>query len=202
MSLCVQLLESVAETLQSWADKLEDTLKKNADVPQPLTFKNKHITKYTCCTENPAETVAWLVKYLELPEIEVPDDGLKSVGTRWIRLPSKQELHFVSPWGNSSEIWRQHNDEVSRLDKECTVWTPWMINHPAYTVKDVTPLVKRLVEDKQPFFGPVMREDGVYQIYIRVPHSFYMEVDSAKYDPEVGGKPVTTWATETARSFI
>ena len=95
----------------------------------------------------------------------------------------------------------QHNNiQVVRLDQHCTIWTPWMTNHTAYTVEDLTPIVTKLYGDNQPFFGPVLREDGVYQVYIRVPYAFYLEIDSASYNPKLGKKPVTSWAIETQRA--
>eukprot|EP00510_Aplanochytrium_minuta_P001945 CAMPEP_0184018554 /NCGR_PEP_ID=MMETSP0954-20121128/8215_1 /TAXON_ID=627963 /ORGANISM="Aplanochytrium sp, Strain PBS07" /LENGTH=98 /DNA_ID=CAMNT_0026300031 /DNA_START=651 /DNA_END=947 /DNA_ORIENTATION=- len=88
-------------------------------------------------------------------------------------------------------------DQMVESDKHCTVWTPWMINHSAFAIDDMSQLVKRLKEDDQPFFGPVRREDGVYQIYVRIPYAFYFEIDSGKYDVKVGGKETTTWVAET-----
>ena len=64
-------------------------------------------------------------------------------------------------------------------------------------VEDLTPIVKRMLDDNVPFFGPVLRGDGVYQIYVKVPTFTYLEIDSANYDESL--KAPTTWKEQRAR---
>eukprot|EP00041_Stephanoeca_diplocostata_P007827 m.112888 g.112888 ORF g.112888 m.112888 type:complete len:201 (-) comp17049_c0_seq3:560-1162(-) len=161
-------------------------------------FGHHNITKITVTTAKPAESLAYLIKYAEFEEVYCPDPGLRDdVGVRWSRLPSGQEIHFVPPWGNGVDTWHRHAKEMSDHDKDCTEWTPWLINHPAWTVADLSPIVKKLLADGMPFFGPVLRGDNVYQLYMKVPHCTYMEIDSAKYDESL--KAPTTWKKQAAR---
>jgi hypothetical protein len=135
---------------------------------------------------------------LELEEVYCPDEGLREkIGVRWGRLPGGQEIHFVPSWGNGCAEWKKQAEEMSAMDKDCTEWTPWMNNHPAWTAPDLTPIVKRMLEDKVPFFGPVKRGDGVYQVYVKVPTFTYLEVDSSSYDESL--KAPTTWAEQRGR---
>ena len=66
--------------------------------------------------------------------------------------------------------------------------------HCAWSVADLTPIVAALELDSKPFFGPVRRADGVFQLYVELPYHHYLEIDSLTFNGTVGTPSAQTWA--------
>ena len=66
--------------------------------------------------------------------------------------------------------------------------------HCAWSVSDLTPIVAALEIDAKPFFGPVKRADGVFQLYVELPYHHYLEIDSLTFDGTVGTPSARAWA--------
>jgi hypothetical protein len=66
--------------------------------------------------------------------------------------------------------------------------------HCAWSVSDLTPIVAALEIDSKPFFGPVQRADGVFQLYVELPYHHYLEIDSLTFNGTVGTPSARTWA--------
>ena len=64
--------------------------------------------------------------------------------------------------------------------------------HPP--VADLTPVVAALEIDSKPFFGPVRRADGVFQLYVELPYHHYLEIDSLTFHGTVGTPSARAWA--------
>uniref|UniRef100_A0A7S2CAY1 Uncharacterized protein n=1 Tax=Haptolina brevifila TaxID=156173 RepID=A0A7S2CAY1_9EUKA len=82
---------------------------------------------------------------------------------------------------------------VDQLDGDMQVWTIYMNTHCAWCVDDLTPTVRSLQQAGVPFFGPTMRADGVYQLYLELPAHHYVEVDSVVYNESAAGRPARPW---------
>ena len=63
-----------------------------------------------------------------------------------------------------------------------------------WTVDDLTPVVAALEIDSKPFFGPVKRADGVFQLYVELPYHHYLEIDSLTFHGTVGTPSARAWA--------
>ena len=81
-------------------------------------------------------------------------------------------------------------------------WTVFCNTHCAWSVSDLTPVVAALELDSKPFFGPVKRADGVFQLYLELPYLHYLEVDSKRYDARVTGRPAKPWAEAVRESSV
>ena len=46
----------------------------------------------------------------------------------------------------------------------------------------------------KPFFGPVRRADGVFQLYVELPYHHYLEIDSLTFHGTVGTPSARAWA--------
>ena len=66
--------------------------------------------------------------------------------------------------------------------------------HCAWSVDDLTPVVAALEVDSKPFFGPVKRADGVFQLYVELPYHHYLEIDSLTFKGTVGTPSARAWA--------
>ena len=66
--------------------------------------------------------------------------------------------------------------------------------HCAWSVSDLTPIVAALEIDSKPFFGPVQRADGVFQLYVELPYHHYLEIDSLTFKGTVGTPAAQAWA--------
>ena len=66
--------------------------------------------------------------------------------------------------------------------------------HCAWCVDDLTPVVAALEVDSKPFFGPVKRADGVFQLYVELPYHHYLEIDSLTFHGTVGTPSARAWA--------
>ena len=75
----------------------------------------------------------------------------------------------------------------ARPQRAFVVAVPW-------SVDDLTPIVAALEIDSKPFFGPVRRADGVFQLYVELPYHHYLEIDSLTFDGTVGTPSARAWA--------
>ena len=180
------------------------------------------IHKSTFAVRDPEESAAFCVRYLDATRLRVPDPDLEARGIQWVRLPQGEderypasEFHFV-PWSNDYDTGKRggvdlngdgivSEDEmvdinqqfiaslVDGADQDMAVWSVYANTHVAWCVAELTSVVRRLLEDGVPFFGPTRRADGVYQLYVELPYLHYLEVDSLVYDGEVAGKPAVGW---------
>jgi hypothetical protein len=66
--------------------------------------------------------------------------------------------------------------------------------HCAWCVADLTKIVAALEIDSKPFFGPVKRADGVFQLYVELPYHHYLEIDSLTFHGTVGTPSARAWA--------
>ena len=64
----------------------------------------------------------------------------------------------------------------------------------AWSVDNLTPIVAALELDAKPFFGPVRRADGVFQLYVELPYHHYLEIDSLTFRGTVGTPSARAWA--------
>ena len=181
--------------------------------------------KSTFAVRDPAESVAFCVKYLHCTEIAVPDPGLVARGIRWARLPGgtraapASEFHFI-PWDDDADTGLVggvdldgdgivSGDEIvpitqkwmasliDQADGDMKIWSVYANTHVGWAVADLTPIVLAFQADRVPFFGPTRRADGVYQLYVELPYLHYLEVDSLVYRAERTGRPARPW-TEVA----
>ena len=53
---------------------------------------------------------------------------------------------------------------IDAADDDMRAWTVFCNTHCAWSVSDLTPVVAALEIDSKPFFGPVKRADGVFQL--------------------------------------
>lgn len=90
---------------------LAASLRRRFAPPERWTRPLGLIHKSTFAVRDPAESVAFCVKYLDCTEIPVPDETLVNCGIRWVRLPGAtyhnatiptSELHFI-PWGQDTD---------------------------------------------------------------------------------------------------
>jgi len=72
---------------------------------------------------------------------------------------------------------------VDQLDGDMQVWTIYMNTHCAWCVDDLTPTVRSLQQAGVPFFGPTMRADGVYQLYLELPAHHYVDHSAQNRTP-------------------
>ena len=177
--------------------------------------------KSTFAVRDPGESVRFCIKYLGASEIAVPDGTLRSHGIRWVRLlagaggPPASELHFV-PWsfGSASSLRGGvdldgdgvvSGDELVPMDAQLvasvveagagnmTEWSALLNTHVGWAVADLTPVVLALQRDGVPFYGPTQRADGVFQLYLPLPHLHIVEVDSTVYDARRTGVAPRAW---------
>ena len=83
---------------------------------------------------------------------------------------------------------------IDKADADMHCWTVYANTHVGWCVADLTPTVRALQQDGLPFFGPTMRADGVYQLYIELPYLHYLEIDSIVYDAAATGLPAKAWS--------
>ena len=79
-------------------------------------------------------------------------------------------------------------------DDDMRAWTVFCNTHCAWSVSDLTPIVAALEIDSKPFFGPVRRADGVFQLYVELPYHHYLEIDSLTFKGTVGTPSAQAWA--------
>jgi hypothetical protein len=56
---------------------------------------------------------------------------------------------------------------IDRVDGDMKVWSVYANTHVGWCVSDLTPIVLALQRDGVPFFGPVRRADGMFQLCSR-----------------------------------
>ena len=83
---------------------------------------------------------------------------------------------------------------IDAADDDMRAWTVFCNTHCAWCVDDLTPVVAALEIDSKPFFGPVRRGDGVYQLYVELPYHHYLEIDSLTFKGTVGTPAARAWA--------
>ena len=83
---------------------------------------------------------------------------------------------------------------VDEADDDMRAWTVFCNTHCAWSVSDLTPIVAALELDAKPFFGPVRRADGVFQLYVELPYHHYLEIDSLTFSGTVGTPSARAWA--------
>ena len=113
---------------------------------------------------------------LGMEDIPVTDPDLRE-GHRWLRFGSDgTEIHFVTA---KSEQQRSYlNSLISSLDYDSDGFQDWMNTHVGVWVDDLSPIIRRLQKTNTPFLGPVLRADGLYQLYVRVEGAGFLEFDS------------------------
>ena len=171
----------------------------------------------TLAVRDPAESVAFCEKYLGCQEIAVSDATLCSRGIKWVRLGNNQgdgELHFVGCGRDKSlrggidldgdgvvskEEMRSITEAtlqewIDEVDDDMNAWTVFCNTHCAWSVDDLTPIVAALELDSKPFFGPLKRADGVFQLYVELPYHHYLEIDSLTFNGTVGTPSAKAWA--------
>ena len=181
------------------------------------------IHKSTFAVRDPEESAAFCARYLDAVRIAVPDPSLEARGIQWVRLPggwrgcAASELHFV-PWNHdagrrggvdldgggvaSGDDVTVDLDQrfIDDADRDMTLWSVYANTHIAWCVADLTPIVSRLQADGQPFFGPMRRADGVFQIFVELPHLHYVEVDSVAYNAAATGLLARGWDSVARRT--
>ena len=83
---------------------------------------------------------------------------------------------------------------IDEADDDMRAWTVFCNTHCGWCVDDLTPLVAALEIDAKPFFGPVKRADGVFQLYVELPYHHYLEIDSLTFHGTVGTPSARAWA--------
>ena len=83
---------------------------------------------------------------------------------------------------------------VDEADDDMRAWTVFCNTHCAWSVDDLTPVVAALELGSKPFFGPVKRADGVFQLYVELPYHHYLEIDSLTFKGTVGTTSARAWA--------
>ncbi|CAH0369348.1 unnamed protein product [Pelagomonas calceolata] len=83
---------------------------------------------------------------------------------------------------------------IDEADDDMRAWTVFCNTHCAWSVDDLTPVVAALEIDSKPFFGPVRRADGVFQLYVELPYHHYLEIDSLTFNGTVGTPSARAWA--------
>ena len=83
---------------------------------------------------------------------------------------------------------------IDEVDDDMRAWTVFCNTHCAWSVDDLTPIVAALEIDSKPFFGPVRRADGVFQLYVELPYHHYLEIDSLTFHGTVGTPSARAWA--------
>jgi len=174
--------------------------------------------KMTLAVRDPAESVAFCEKYLGCQEIAVTDATLCARGIKWVRLGKNQgdgELHFVGCGRDKSLALRGGIDLdddgvvskeemgpiteatiqewVDAADDDMRAWTVFCNTHCAWSVADLTPIVAALEVESKPFFGPVRRADGIFQLYVELPYHHYLEIDSLTFNGTVGTPSAQAW---------
>ena len=80
------------------------------------------------------------------------------------------------------------------LDPVLGVRPQVLVLGPIKGVVGRTPVVAALEIDSKPFFGPVKRADGVFQLYVELPYHHYLEIDSLTFNGTVGTPAAQAWA--------
>ena len=179
------------------------------------------IHKSTFAVRNAQESADFCVKYLQCEHLPCHDTALVTRGVRWVRLSGGThdypagEFHFIPSTDADLNLTggvdlngdgRVEGAEMRKLtqewfkglvdaaDQDMQIWTVYANTHIAFCVDDLTPTILALQREGVPFFGPTLREDGVFQLYIQVPYLHYVEVDSTTYDAVATGRPARPWS--------
>jgi len=182
-----------------------------ANLPDPKNIRSGTIHKMTLVVRDTEESEKFCIDVLGCERIVCPDGALHKRGIRWVRLPGtsnrnpelNSELHFIPiSEGTPEQIrhWTDHKKFMDDQDRDMQAWTCAMNTHVGFSVDDLTPVVAKLQQRRTPFFGPMLRADGVYQLYIELPYHHYLEVDARKYDERL--KKSTSWAECAKRGGV
>ena len=92
-----------------------------------------------------------------------------------------------------SQMWFKELVDNGESDA-MRIWTIFASTHPSWPVDDLTSVVAGLLAGEATFYGPVQRNDGVFSLFVEVPFSQYVQLDSRSYDAERGGVPPAPWS--------
>jgi len=177
----------------------------------PKNIRSGTIHKMTLVVRDTNESEAFAVDVLGCERIVCPDKALHARGIRWVRLPGKSqknheyngELHFIPISEGTPEQrrhWLEHKRFMDAQDRDMQMWACAMNTHVGFSVDDLSPIVAKLQQRRQPFFGPTLRADGVYQLYVELPYHHYIEIDSRVYDERL--KRSMSWKECAARGGV
>lgn len=154
-------------------------------------IQSPSIWKATYSVLDADAAAAFCIDVLGMKKVIIPDPGLEPDHS-WVTFGEHgPELHFVSAKDPGVREFLERF--VISLDYSESAFTDWMNSHIGIQLPDLSPLITRLQERGVPFLGPVRRADGVYQLYIRIPGTGYLEFDSFKEPKERHKVLVTTW---------
>jgi hypothetical protein len=130
----------------------------------------------------------------EIGEIEsLPDKALSKRNIKWIKFKhgSRAELHFVEPY-NLKHI-KLLKTMVEEEEHQSPLNTQLFENHIGVYVPDLTNILLNTLTTHVPYII-TMRDDGMYQLYIDIPHALdYLEVDSLTLDLDTVKKQVPSF---------
>lgn len=139
------------------------------------------VKKMTFSSLDANKSADFCINILGMEKMDIPDPALAK-GRSWVKFPENGlEIHFVDSKNRYGydEI-QEFYKTADKLDQNMTVFTPFLDNHGAILVNDLTPYLNKLKANDIPYLGPVRRADGVYQLYIKIPGLTYLELDSKK----------------------
>lgn len=135
-------------------------------------------------------------------ELIVASQGL-TLEQRWLSIPTATDpiqLRFDTAI-NASEFQKVYERKIL-FDRNMTLFTDWMNEHMSIRIADLTGMLERLKNQKEPFLGPFIKDEGLYQVILRIPGAGYLSVESPKKPaPHLGyGSYMESWEELLARS--
>lgn len=119
---------------------------------------------------DPAESLSFLVDVLGMKKLDSESDesslltyGSESTNVEIAPISSQQDAQRLKQMIDESDENRQN-------------FSSWIASHTGLWVADLSPYIDRLIGSSVNFIGPVLRTDGVYQLFIKVPSMGYVEL--------------------------